>query len=53
MNITVTAERPENDKVVATITVPAAAYTQDPATGVWSAEPGEAVLVVTGTIQTN
>ena len=35
------------------ITVPAAAYTQYPATGVWSAEPGKAVLVVTGTIQTN
>ena len=35
------------------LTVPAATYTQDPATGVYTAEPGEAVLVVTGTIQTN
>ncbi len=34
------------------IQVPAAAYTQDPATGVYTAEPGEAVLTVTGTIQT-
>ena len=35
------------------LTVPAATYTQDPATGVYTAEPGEAVLVITGTIQTN
>ena len=34
------------------LTVPAATFTQDPATGAWSAEPGEAVLAVTGTIQT-
>lgn len=32
------------------VTVPAAAYTQDAATGAWTAEPGEAVLTVTGTI---
>ena len=35
------------------IQVPAAVCSQDPATGVYTAEPGEAVLVVTGTIQTN
>lgn len=33
-----------------TITVPAATYTQDPVTGVWSAVPGTAVLTVSGTV---
>ncbi len=32
------------------ITVPAAAYTQDPQTGVWQLAPGSATLTVTGTI---
>ena len=32
------------------ITVPAATYTQDPVTGVWSIIPGTATLTVTGTI---
>ena len=32
------------------ITVPAATYTQDPATGNWITVPGVAVLVVTGTV---
>lgn len=32
------------------ITVPAATYTQDIATGVWSVTPGTAILTVTGTI---
>ena len=32
------------------ITVPAATYTQDPTTGVWSVTPGTTVLTVTGTI---
>ncbi len=32
------------------ITVPAATYTQDPATGMWASEPGTATLTVTGTI---
>ncbi len=32
------------------ILVPAAAYTQDPATGTYTAAPGIATLVVTGTI---
>lgn len=32
------------------ITVPAATYTQDVTTGVWSVTPGTAVLTVTGTI---
>ena len=32
------------------ITVPAATYTQDPVTGVWSVTPGTTVLTVTGTI---
>ena len=32
------------------ITVPAAVYTQDPETGVWSVEPGQSVLTVSGTV---
>lgn len=32
------------------ITVPAATFTQDPTTGVWSITPGTSTLVVTGTI---
>ena len=32
------------------ITVPAATFTQDPETGVWTATPGEATLTVTGTV---
>lgn len=32
------------------ITVPAAIYTQDAATGLWTITPGTAVLTVTGTI---
>lgn len=32
------------------ITVPAATFTQDPASGAWSVTPGESVLVITGTI---
>ncbi|MBS6961174.1 MAG: hypothetical protein KH178_11345, partial [Roseburia sp.] len=32
------------------ITVPAAAYTQDPATGNWIVTPGTGTLTVTGTI---
>lgn len=32
------------------ITVPAAAYTQDPATGSWIVTPGTGTLTVTGTI---
>ena len=32
------------------ITVPAATYTQDPVSGVWSVTPGTTVLTVTGTI---
>ena len=32
------------------ITVPAAAYVQDPATGLWVIQPGVAVLTVTGTV---
>ena len=32
------------------ITVPAATYTQDPATGEWIVEPGVGVLTVTGTV---
>ncbi len=32
------------------ITVPAATYTQDPTTGVWSVTPGTTILTVTGTI---
>jgi len=36
--------------VAGQITVPAATYTQDPATGIWSVTPGISTLVVTGTI---
>ncbi len=36
--------------VAGRITVPAATYTQDPATGAWSTTPGYSVLTVTGTI---
>ena len=36
--------------VAGQITVPAATYAQDPATGVWTATPGTVVLTVTGTI---
>ena len=32
------------------ITVPAATYTQNPVTGVWTADPGVSTLVVKGTI---
>lgn len=32
------------------ITVPAATYSQNPLTGVWSVEPGVSVLTITGTI---
>lgn len=35
---------------VGQITVPAATYTQDPVTGVWSVTPGSSVLVITGTV---
>lgn len=32
------------------ITVPAAVYTQDPATGVWAVQPGISTLVITGNL---
>ncbi len=32
------------------ITVPGAVFTQDEATGVWTSEPGTAVVVITGTV---
>lgn len=32
------------------ITVPAAAFVQDPTTGVWIANPGVSTLIVTGTV---
>ena len=32
------------------LTIPAATFTQDPATGEWSSEPGTATLVITGTL---
>ena len=40
----------EFNTVPGQITVPAATFTQDPTTGVWSATPGVAVLTVSGTI---
>ena len=36
--------------VAGQITVPAATYVQDPLTGLWSVQPGVAVLTVTGTV---
>ena len=36
--------------VAGNITVPAATYTQDPTTGVYSVDPGVAVITVTGTV---
>ena len=36
--------------VTGNITVPAATYTQDPTTGVYSIDPGVAVITVTGTV---
>lgn len=36
--------------VAGQITVPAATYTQDTATGIWVVEPGVSVLTVTGTV---
>lgn len=38
------------ETVASNITVPAATYTQDPQTGVWSVTSGTGTLVVTGTI---
>ena len=38
------------ETVIGKITVPAASYTQDPATGAWSVTPGVTTLTVTGTI---
>ena len=35
---------------VGAITVPAATYTQNPATGAWTVDPGVAVITVTGTV---
>jgi len=36
--------------VPSAITVPAATFTQNPATGAWSVIPGVSTLVVTGTV---
>ena len=36
--------------VAGNVTVPAATYTQDPVTGIYTVTPGVATLVVTGTI---
>ena len=36
--------------VAGQITVPAATYTQDPTTGVWTITPGVSILTVTGTV---
>ena len=38
------------ESVAGSITVPAATYTQDPVSGVWSVTPGTSTLVVTGII---
>ena len=38
--------------VAGAVTVPAAAFTQDAVTGAYTAEPGKAILTVTGTLQT-
>lgn len=36
--------------VAGQVTVPAATYVQDPATGLWTIQPGVAVLTVSGTV---
>ncbi len=36
--------------VVGQITVPAATFAQDPATGVWAVNPGVSTLIVSGTV---
>ena len=35
---------------LANVTVPAATYTRNPATGAWTVVPGVSTLVVTGTV---
>ena len=40
----------EFETALGQITVPAATYSQDPATGVWIIEPGTSVLTITGTV---
>ncbi len=47
---TYSEESGEFATVSGAVTVPAATYTQDPATGAWTVEPGTATLTVTGTI---
>lgn len=43
-------ETGEFQSVVGKITVPAATYTQNPTTGVWTVTPGVSTLTITGTI---
>ena len=50
VNYTYDAATGEFATVAGQITVPAATYAQDPATGLWSIQPGVAVLTVTGTV---
>ena len=47
---TYSAETGEFATVAGYVTVPGATYSQDPETGKWVVEPGESVLVVTGTV---
>ena len=50
VNYTYDAATGEFATVAGQITVPAATYAQDPATGLWTIQPGVAVLTVTGTV---
>ena len=50
-HVEVALEAMDHGKHVA-VEVPAATYTQDPGSGVYTGAPGETVLTVTGTIQT-
>ena len=49
-NYTYNAATGEFATVAGQITVPAATFVQDPATGLWVTQPGVAVLTVTGTV---
>lgn len=49
-NYTYSAATGEFATVAGRITVPAAAYTQNPATGIWSVTPGTSTLTVSGSL---
>lgn len=49
-NYTYSTDTGEFASLTGQITVPAAAYTQNPTTGAWSVQPGVSTLVITGNI---